>query len=282
MVSGAVTVIFSIPGFGQRRTARADAVVTGAGSGIGRAFALDIARRGGRVVCADIDDAGAKETADLIGNHAVARRCDVSDLEAVVELADFAEDWFGRPADLVVNNAGIGAGGLVTGEMPMEHWRRTIDVNLWGVIYGCHVFAPRMRAAGRGGIVNVASAASFAAAPRMAAYNVSKAGVLALSETLAAELAGTGVGVTVLCPTFVKTNIVNPDTIDAGAARLAATAMKWTGVSPDSVARSALDALDHGQLHVVPQLDAKLIWQAKRLVPATYTRALGVVERIAR
>lgn len=271
-----------LPGFGRRHTARADAVVTGAGSGIGRAFALDIARRGGRVVCADIDDAGAKETADLIGTHAVARHCDVSDLDAVVELADFAEDWFGRPADLVVNNAGIGAGGVVVGDMPMEHWRRTIDVNLWGVIYGCHVFAPRMRAAGRGGIVNVASAASFAAAPRMAAYNVSKAGVLALSETLAAELAGTGVGVTVLCPTFVKTNIVNPDTIDEAAARLATTAMKWTGVSADSVARSALDALDRGQLHVVPQLDAKLIWQAKRLVPATYTRALGVVERIAR
>jgi short-subunit dehydrogenase len=126
------------------------------------------------------------------------------------------------------------------------------------------------------------TAAGFAAAPRMAAYNVSKAGVLALSETLAAELSGTGVNVTVLCPTFVKTNIVNPDTIDDAAARLATTAMKWTGVSPDSVARAALDALDRGQLHVVPQLDAKVIWQTKRLVPATYTRALGVIERITR
>ena len=240
-----------VPGSGRRRTARADAVVTGAGSGIGRAFALEIARRGGRVVCADVDDAAA-------------------------------EEWFCQPADLVVNNAGIGAGGVVIGDMPLELWRKTIDVNLWGVIHGCHVFAPRMRAAARGGIINVASAASFAAVPRMAAYNVSKAGVLALSETLAAELSGTGVAVTVLCPTFVKTNIVNPDTIDEGAARLAATAMKWTGVSADSVARSALDALDRGRLHVVPQLDGKVIWQAKRLLPETYTRALGVVERIAR
>lgn len=282
MVSDAATVRLPLPGFGHRRSARADAVVTGAGSGIGRAFALDIARRGGRVVCSDIDDVAAEETADLIGERALALHCDVSDLDAVTGLADSAEEWLGKPVDLVVNNAGIGAGGTVIGELPIDLWRRTIDVNLWGVVYGCHVFAPRMRAAGRGGIVNVASAASFAAAPRMAAYNVSKAGVLALSETLAAELAGTGVGVTVLCPTFVKTNIVNPDTIDEAAARLAATAMKWTGVSADSVARSALDALDRGQLHVVPQLDAKFIWQAKRLVPATYTRALGVVERIAR
>ena len=271
-----------IPGTPRPRTARADAVVTGAGSGIGRAFALEIARRGGRVVCADIDDVAAKKTAEKIGDRAVPHVCDVGDADAVVELADAAERWFGRPADLVVNNAGIGAGGVVIGEMGLDLWRKTIDVNLWGVVHGCHVFAPRMRAAGRGGIINVGSAASFAAAPRMAAYNVSKAAVLALSETLAAELSGTGVGVTVLCPTFVRTNIVNPDTIGEAAARLATTAMKWTGVSPDSVARSALDGLDRGQLHVVPQLDAKVIWQAKRLLPATYTRALGVVERIAR
>ena len=270
------------PGTGRRRTAGADAVVTGAGSGIGRAFACEIARRGGRVVCADIDDVSAKETADMIGTRALSVVCDVSDGEAVAALADTAEEWFGKPADIVVNNAGIGAGGQVVGEMPMDLWRRTIDVNLWGVIHGCHVFAPRMRAAGHGGIINVGSAASFAAAPRMGAYNVSKAAVLALSETLAAELSGTGVNVTVLCPTFVKTNIVNPETIDDTAARLATTAMKWTGVSPDSVARAALDALDRGQLHVVPQLDAKVIWQTKRLVPATYTRALGVIERITR
>ncbi|MFN8072146.1 MAG: SDR family NAD(P)-dependent oxidoreductase [Mycobacterium sp.] len=271
-----------LPGGGSRRSARAAAVVTGAGSGIGRAFALEIARRGGRVVCADVDGTTAKETAGQIGDHGLAHVCDVADPDAVAEMADAAQAWFGRPADVVVNNAGIGAGGVVIGEMPLDLWRKTIDVNLWGVIHGCHVFAPRMRAAGRGGIINVGSAASFAAAPRMAAYNVSKAAVLALSETLAAELSGTGVAVTVLCPTFVKTNIVNPDTIDDGAARLAATAMKWTGVSAESVARSALDALDRGQLHVVPQLDAKVIWQAKRLLPGAYTRALGIVERVAR
>ncbi len=271
-----------ILGSGRRLTAGADAVVTGAGSGIGRAFAREVARRGGRVVCADIDEVSAKETAEMIGQRAVSRVCDVADLEAVEALAGVAEEWFGKPVDVVVNNAGIGAGGVVVGEMPMDLWRRTIDVNLWGVIHGCHVFAPRLRAAGHGGIVNVASAAGFAAAPRMAAYNVSKAGVLALSETLAAELSGTGVALTVLCPTFVQTNIVNPDIVEETAARLAATAMKWTGVSADSVAKASLDALDRGQLHVVPQFDAKVIWQTKRLLPGTYTRAWGVIERVTR
>jgi short-subunit dehydrogenase len=193
-----------------------------------------------------------------------------------------ALDCFGDEPGLVINNAGIGGGGAVIGEMPLADWRRIIDVNLWGVIYGCQVFVPLLRSRGSGGIINVASAASFAAAPHMAAYNVSKAGVLALSQTLAAELSGTGITVTVVCPTFVKTNIVEHGIIEESAARLATRLMRRSGVSAESVAVGALDAHDHGRLLVLPQLDAKLIWHAKRLLPGTYTRALGLVERIAR
>lgn len=130
------------------------------------------------------------------------------------------------------------------------------------------------------GLINVASAASFGSAPRMAAYNVSKAGVLALSETLAAELSGTGVTVTVLCPTFVKTNIVDNPRIEESAAALAANLMTWTGVSPEYVARTTLDAQDRGQLYVLPQIDAKVLWRVKRLVPATFTRAMGLAQRV--
>ncbi|MGK2882009.1 MAG: SDR family NAD(P)-dependent oxidoreductase [Mycobacterium sp.] len=268
-----------------RRSQGANAVVTGAGSGIGRAFAVELARRGGRVVCADIDPVRAKETAGLVaqaGGEGLDIACDVSEEDQVRELADSAEKWFGEAAGLVINNAGIGAGGNVIGETSKRDWEATLAVNLWGVIYGCEVFVPRLRARGSGGIINVASAASFGAAPRMGAYNVSKAGVLALSETLSAELSGTGVGVTVLCPTFVKTNIVDNPYIEESAAKLATNLMKWTGVSPESVARKTLDANDDGQLHVLPQIDAKILWLFKRAVPASYTRALGLVERIAR
>ncbi|MBO2451803.1 SDR family NAD(P)-dependent oxidoreductase [Actinomadura barringtoniae] len=254
-----------------------DAVVTGAGSGIGRAFALEIARRGGRVVCADIGLAGAKETVQVIeecGGAALAVECDVSVEAQVVALAERAEEWLGGAVGLVVNNAGIGAGGQVVGETPLEDWRRTLGVNLWGVVHGCHVFAPRLGEGG--GIINVASAASFAAAPRMAPYNVSKAGVLALSETLAAE----GVRVTVLCPTFVKTNIVAAGLIDERTARLGERVMKWTGFSPGRVARIALDAHEKGRLYVLPQLDARVLWRLKRAAPVAYTRALGLIARI--
>ncbi len=172
--------------------------------------------------------------------------------------------------------------------MPLEDWQPTLGINLWGPIYGCQVFTPILREAGPShaprGIINVASAAAFGAAPGMAAYNVSKAGVLSLSETLAAELSGTAVRVTVLCPTFVKTNIVGSG-LEAGriseeSSNLADRLMRWTGLSAEKVARVCLDTNDRGDLYCMPQLDAKIGWNIKRLAPGAYTRGVGLVMRV--
>ncbi|MCG5431750.1 SDR family NAD(P)-dependent oxidoreductase [Mycobacterium sp. MYCO198283] len=263
------------------RSRRADAVVTGAGSGIGRAFAAELAARGGRVVCSDVDARTARATADDItaaGGHATAVHCDVSRLDDVAELAEQAQLFFGGPPTLVVNNAGIGAGGHSIGDIGCKTWESVLGVNLWGPIHGCEVFAPILRDAGPDrprGIVNVASAAAFGAAPGMAAYNVSKAGVLSLSETLAAEMSGTGIGVTALCPTFVKTNILDSGAITEEATALASRLMRWTGLSAERVARMCLDTHDRGGLYCLPQLDARVGWHAKRLAPQLYTRAIG-------
>ncbi|EID13605.1 short chain dehydrogenase/reductase family oxidoreductase [Mycobacterium xenopi RIVM700367] len=271
----------------KKTTHGASAVVTGAGSGIGAAFAVELARRGGAVVCSDIDEAAATKTAETIagqGGKALAISCDVSEFDDVRQLADQSQSWFGAAPTLVVNNAGVGAGGAPIGEASLEDWRWTLGVNLWGPIHGCHVFTPILREAGPSGpprgIINVASAAAFGAAPGMAAYNVSKAGVLSLSETLAAELAGTGITVTVLCPTFVKTNIVDSGRISPESAKLASKLMRWTGISADRVARACLDANDRGDLYCMPQLDAKIGWNIKRLAPTAYTRTIGLVSRI--
>jgi hypothetical protein len=270
-----------------KRSRGARAVVTGAGSGIGQAFAVELSRRGGSVVVSDVDMVGAQRTVDAItdqGGTAVAQRCDVSELEQVRGLAADAADFFGAPPTLVINNAGVGAGGQLVGDVPIDDWRWTLGINLWGPIHGCHVFAPILREGARngqqGGIINVASAASFGAAPRMAAYNVSKAGVLSLSETLAAELAGSGVAVSVLCPTFVKTNIVSNGRINEASSSAASKLMKLTGMSPAKVAKICLDTHDRGGLYVLPQLDAKVGWQIKRTVPGLYTRAVGLLERV--
>jgi NAD(P)-dependent dehydrogenase (short-subunit alcohol dehydrogenase family) len=268
----------------------ASAVVTGAGSGIGAAFAIELGRRGGAVVCSDIDEAAAQRTVDEIterGAKATAIRCDVSRFDDVCALADRSQSWFSEASSkaptLVINNAGVGAGGAAIGEVSMDDWVWTLGVNLWGPIHGCHVFTPILREAGPSpaprGIINVASAAAFGAAPGMAAYNVSKAGVLSLSETLAAELSGTAVRVTVLCPTFVKTNIVETGRISEEAGERAAKLMRWTGFSAERVARMCLDAHDRGELYCMPQLDSKIAWNAKRLAPQAYTRAVGLISR---
>ncbi|MGB1221108.1 MAG: SDR family NAD(P)-dependent oxidoreductase [Alcanivoracaceae bacterium] len=260
------------------------ALVTGAGSGIGAAFATELGRRGGQVVCTDIDEAAAAVTAESIraaGGQAMAMACDVGKLRQLEAAAREGERWAGKPVEVVINNAGVGAGGAPVGEIPMADWRWLMDINLWGVVHGCHVFAPRLRELGRGGIINVCSTASFAAAPLMGPYNVSKAAVLALSETLAAELSGSGVHVTALCPTFVKTNIARDARTPDDSRELAAKLMARTGVSADRVARQTLDALDRNQLYVLPQADARAIWRAKRLWPALYARGAGLLGRLS-
>ncbi len=267
----------------QKITRNAAAVVTGAGSGIGRAFALELARRGGRVVCSDINPQGARETVALIeagGGVATAVQTDVAQLDQVESLAADAERWLEGPVDLVINNAGVGAGGRPVGETSMEDWHWVLGVNLWGVIHGCHVFAPKLRAHGRGGIINVGSTASFAAAPNMGPYNVSKSAVLALTETMAAEFQGSGLHITALCPTFVRTNIVRDGRIDGAGAGFAHKVMRWTGVEAQGVATLTLEALDRNQLYVLPQLDARTIWRMKRLAPALYARGAGVLNRL--
>jgi NAD(P)-dependent dehydrogenase (short-subunit alcohol dehydrogenase family) len=262
--------------------------VTGAGSRIGAAFATELARRSGRVVCSDINEVTAAKTVSAItdnGGDAIAIPCDVTKLDDVRELAVQSESWLGDAPTLVINNAGVGSGGAPIGELPIDDWHWVLGINLWGPIHGCHVFAPILRSAEPSnrprGIINVASAAAFGAAPSMAAYNVSKAGTLSLSETLAAELSGTAVKVTVLCPTFVKTNIIESGRIPDHTTQFANKLMRWIGLSPEKVARICLDAHDRGELYCMPQIEAKIGWNIKRLVPGTYTRGMGLVSRHA-
>ena len=256
----------------------AAAVVTGAGSGIGRSFAYELARRGGVVICSDINEARAEQVAasiQALGSKAIPHRCDVGDAEEMAALSDEAEKLLGRPVTLVINNACVGLGGPI-GEVSLEDWHWCMNVNLWGVIHGCHFFAPKLRDLGYGGIINVASAAAFGAAPEMSTYNVTKAGVLALSETLAAELAGTDVNVTALCPTVVPTNIVNDGKLPEKRREFARAAMtRFALITADKVARQTLDTLDRGELYMLPQIDGRMAWRFKRLMPRLYTRIVG-------
>jgi len=255
------------------------AVVTGAGSGIGRSFALELAKRGGNVVCADINLEAAEETVKLVeqlGQKAFAVQCDVGQAEQVQALADQAEQLLEHPVTLIINNAGVGLGGKFD-EMSLEDWKWCMHVNLWGVIHGCHAFVPKFKKLGYGAIINVASAASYTAAPEMSVYNVTKAGVLALSETLSAELRKFNIKVNVLCPTLVPTNIIKNGRIPGRYSKLADHAlMNYAMTTSDAVATLTLNRLDRGQLYTTPQIDAKLFWLMKRTSPTLYAKFLGL------
>lgn len=253
-------------------------VITGAGGGFGRALALGLSRRAARLLLADIDLPAAAETARLClqsgASSAQALRCDVARAEDVEALAAACDG----PVDLVVNNAGVASAGLV-GELSLEDWRWTLDIDLYGVIYGCHVFTPKLRAQGHGHILNVSSASGLFSPPRMAAYSVAKAGVVALSETLAAELADSGVGVTVLCPTFFKTNVVSAGRFTDPKSRKLAEKMMARGIDASIVVDRALAAVEANTLYCIPMADGRWFWRLKRVAPGSFARVVRALSR---
>ncbi len=262
----------------MRQWSAARSVITGAGSGFGRALALELAGRGGHLVLSDIDLSAAQETAQLArqrgARDATALACDVRQPAQVEALTAACSG----PIDLVVNNAGVGSGGRV-GELSLDTWKWTLEVDLYGVIYGCHVFVPLLRKQGHGHILNVASAAGLLCAPRMAAYNVAKAGVVALSETLSVELMGSGVGVTVLCPTFFRTNIVAAGHFTDEETRVQAHRMMATGRPVHEVVLAALSAVDRNELYCVPMADGRWLWRLKRASPLLLGKLLAQREK---
>jgi NAD(P)-dependent dehydrogenase (short-subunit alcohol dehydrogenase family) len=255
-------------------------VITGAGGGFGRALSLELAARGAHLILSDVDTKGAEETARLAteagANSVRATRCDVTKLEEIRAVAASCQG----PLDLVGNNAGVSSAGRV-GDLSIEDWRWTLEVDLFGVIHGCHVFVPLLRSQGHGHLLNVASAAGLFSAPLMGAYNVAKAGVIALSETLNAELVDSGVGVTVLCPTFFKTNIANSGRFADEKTRDMARRFVDKGKTAEDVARAALASVDRGQLYALPMADARWLWRLKRAAPSTFSSLAGRIGRRA-
>jgi NAD(P)-dependent dehydrogenase (short-subunit alcohol dehydrogenase family) len=234
------------------------AVVTGGGSGIGRALALSLAREGARLVLADLDEPamdGVARQAREQGVETLTVRTDVTDLAQVQALAERAWKAFGA-VHVLCNNAGVAAwGGL--DKATHRDWQWVLGVNLWGVIHGIEAFVPRMIAGGqRGHIVNTASMAGLIASQGLGVYNTSKYAVVGLSETLAKDLKPYGIGVSVLCPMGVETRIRESERSRPAALRnevAAEPAVELIGryLPPETVAGMALDAIRRGDLYVI-------------------------------
>ena len=244
------------------------AVVTGAASGIGLALTRAFAAEGMKVVMADIEaDALDKAVADLPeGTESLPVVCDVGDGAQVEALRDAAVERFGA-VHVVCNNAGVSTGGAIW-EQSIEDWEWVLRVNLWGVIHGVRAFTPLMIEQGEGHIVNTASMAGLLSAPFMGLYNVSKHGVVTLSETLHSDLqitGATGVGVSVLCPGWVNTRIHEAgrnrpgggdpvQMADEGMRELIASVIA-AGIDPADVAAMVVDAVKTRRFYVLTHPD---------------------------
>ena len=260
---------------------RRHALITGAASGLGRALAVRLARDGWHIAVCDVDDAGSRETVSLVeqaGGTGQAERLDVTLPAEWESLRDRLRGQWER-IDLLVNNAGVSGAGEV-GRFPLDDWRWILDVNLFGVIYGCHCFVDWLAENPHGAhIVNTASMAAVVSAPTMGGYNVSKAAVVSLSETLYAELLHRGVGVTVLCPGFVQTRLLDAGRWHRPALKSRAEeCFAEARITADDVAEATLRAIRRRQLYVVLPLRGRIFWRLKRLVPQWFmTRVARIV-----
>ncbi|MBW8482954.1 SDR family oxidoreductase [Actinomadura parmotrematis] len=253
-------------------------VVTGAGSGIGRATARAFAALGARVVAADIDEAAAERTAADIGGHFYG--VDVADAAAMERFADYVAEVFGVP-DVVVNNAGIGLAGSLLDTAEAD-WERVRAVNLDGVYRGCRLFGQQMVRRGEGGhLVNVASMAAYTPSAELPAYSATKAAVLQLSECLRLDLAPFGVAVTAVCPGVIATPITRnaryvgvPAPVEGRLREAAARAFERRGYPPERVALAIVRAVRRDRAVVPVAPEARAGRALARVSPAA-TRGLG-------
>ena len=248
-------------------------LISGAGSGFGRALAQRFAAAGCRIGCADINADSARETAAMLpGDGHRVYQVDVGD-DASVARWQSEVAALGQPVDVLINNAGIASGGTLL-EADMAEWDRVLNINLLGVVRACRAFLPGMQAAGRGHIVNVASFAALAGGPGIMTYGVAKGGVHTLSEQLRAELHGSGITVSVVCPAFFQTNLLSRW---EGSERMRGVAEKLMRESPDtldSVSTATFDAIERGDFLILPTRREPGRWRIKRWFPNLYFRQL--------
>jgi len=256
------------------------AFITGSGSGLGLALCKELASDGWTIGMSDIDGVALKKASDEIsklGGNPLSYGLDVSDKDQYRIVAKkFLAETGG--IDLLVNNAGVGDGGYVE-EYGLDNWDWLLSINLHGVIYGNALFIPTFKAQKTGAIINIASAAAFTSLPRMGAYNVSKAGVRALSETMDAELNHLGVTVSCVMPTFFKTKVMQHARGKAEELEMSKMIFATSELTPERVAKHVLKKVGKGRFHIILPADAKFMFFMKRFFPSVLLRLFRQAEK---
>jgi short-subunit dehydrogenase len=262
------------------------AVVTGAGSGIGRATALELGRRGCLLALVDIDQRGLDATHAVLeaeGGKATTHVADVADPVRMAELPNEVLDRH-EACHILVNNAGVLTVGHFASEQ-LDDIRWIVGINVFGMLHGCHYFLPLLREADEAHIVNVSSMAAFAGIPQNAVYSLTKGAVRSFTEALRAELVGTTIGVSTLFPGAIGTDIMDRAR-GAQAARLAAFGntpiARYLRRPPEAAARQIVRAITHDRARVLLGPDARVLDLAARILPGCtglLGRALDLVTR---
>jgi NADP-dependent 3-hydroxy acid dehydrogenase YdfG len=246
--------------------------ITGGGSGLGRALARLYAKRGWRIAISDLSAERAADVAKELsegGTDVLAQVCDIAKAQDLQTFVDDIVAKFGR-IDVFVNNAGVAGSGSLE-QTSFADWEWMIDIDLMGVVRGCKAVVPVLRKQGYGHVVNVASIAGVVAGPMMASYNVAKAGVISLSESLRKDLSGTGVEVSVVCPSFFTSDLHSTArTLNADQQRIVAKMINKATYTADDIAAIVAAAIDAKRFMVLPQKDAKLMWWFKRIAPERF------------
>ena len=199
--------------------------------------------------------------------------------ELTVAVNSFAATHDGL--DLMINNAGVAAAGNLM-ETQLEDWRWIIDVNVMGVVHGCRAALPHLQRNGAGMIINVASAAAFASPPGMSPYNATKAAIVALSETLASELAGGGTQVSVVMPTYFESGLLDSFRGPAESRAAAVNLMKASSYSASDLASDLLQHAARAKFYIVLPGEARALWRFKRWLPIRFMKTVALRYSIAR
>ncbi len=251
------------------------AFVTGAASGFGLEICNQLARDKWFLAIADINKVGlaqAKKQLEAQGATVIALELDVTNASAMNDAAQqVATAWGG--VDLVFNNAGIASAGKME-EITQQEWERVLNIDLWSVIYGCRAFIPMLKKQGNGHIINTASSAGTLSAAEMSNYNVAKAGVVSLSETIKVELAPYNVGVTVICPTVFKTNLGESMSGDTANERNLQAQLDESKITSLDIVKKTFKAIKKNKLYLMPQIDANIGWKIKRWMPEIYAKLM--------